>query len=237
MKKTRMPTVAGLLNLISGAFSFPAILCSTLLAFLFAEKSGYSMFTHDPFMQRAAWVTSGLLFIAGVLAIVGGIYALSRKRWGLALAGSIAALFPILLPGIVSIILTVKSKKEFQLREYGKTEDKTSIGLAKTSIGLAENVVGMLCYVLGWVSGLVFLLIEHENKFVRFHALQSIIIFGSLTIANIIEDLISTSTGYMGFFIWVLGMTFWIVFMVTAYLGKKYKLPWVGDLAEKWTSQ
>ena len=44
----------------------------------------------------------------------------------------------------------------------------------KTSIGLTENIAGLLCYVLGWISGLIFLLIEQENKFVRFHAIQSI---------------------------------------------------------------
>jgi len=46
--------------------------------------------------------------------------------------------------------------------------------MEKTSTGLAENVAGLLCYVLGWVSGLVFVLIEQESKFVRFHAIQSI---------------------------------------------------------------
>ena len=52
--------------------------------------------------------------------------------------------------------------------------------MEKTSTGLDENVAGLLCYVLGWVSGLVFILIEQENNFVRFHAMQSIIVFGAL---------------------------------------------------------
>ena len=62
--------------------------------------------------------------------------------------------------------------------------------MEKTSTGLDENVAGLLCYVLGWISGIVFLLIEPENKFVRFHAIQSIIVFGILNVAGIILNLI-----------------------------------------------
>ena len=58
--------------------------------------------------------------------------------------------------------------------------------MAKTSVEMDENVAGLLCYVLGWISGLVFFLIEKKNKFVRFHALQSIIVFGVLTLASIV---------------------------------------------------
>jgi hypothetical protein len=49
---------------------------------------------------------------------------------------------------------------------------------AKASTGLEPNVAGLLCYLVGWITGLVFILIEKENQFVRFHAMQSIIIFG-----------------------------------------------------------
>ena len=59
----------------------------------------------------------------------------------------------------------------------------------KTSTGLAENVAGLLCYVLGWISGLIFILIEPENKFVRFHAIQSIFVFSILTVAGLIKKL------------------------------------------------
>jgi len=104
----------------------------------------------------------------------------------------------------------------------------------QTSVGLAENVVGLLCYVLGWVSGLVFILIEQENKFVRFHAMQSMIVFGVLMIANFVIGWIP----YIGaFFVWitsVVAFILWIVLMVKAYQGARYKLPWAGDLAERW---
>ncbi len=51
--------------------------------------------------------------------------------------------------------------------------------MGKSSTGLDENVAGLLCYVLGWVSGLVFFLIEKESKFVKYHAMQSIVVFGA----------------------------------------------------------
>ena len=106
--------------------------------------------------------------------------------------------------------------------------------MEKTSTGLPENVAALLCYVLGWVSGLVFILIEQENKFVRFHALQAIIVFGVLTVAIFILSWIPVIGGFITQIIGLLGFVLWIVLMVKAYQGKRYKLPWSGDLAEKW---
>jgi uncharacterized membrane protein len=105
--------------------------------------------------------------------------------------------------------------------------------MAKTSTGLDENVAGLLCYVVGWITGLVFILIEKENKFVRFHALQSIIVFGILTLASIVIRWIPIIGWVIGGLIGVLAVVLWIVLMVKAYQGEKYKLPWAGDLAEK----
>ena len=50
----------------------------------------------------------------------------------------------------------------------------------KTSLGIDQNLAGLLCYVVGWVTGIVFLILEGKNKFVRFHAVQSIVVFGAL---------------------------------------------------------
>jgi uncharacterized membrane protein len=105
--------------------------------------------------------------------------------------------------------------------------------VAKTSTGLDENVAGLLCYVVGWITGLVFILIEKENKFVRFHAVQSIIVFGILTLASIVIRWIPIIGWVIGWLIGVLAVVLWIVLMVKAYQGEKYKLPWAGDLAEK----
>ena len=106
--------------------------------------------------------------------------------------------------------------------------------MEKTSTGLSENVAGLLCYVLGWVSGVVFMLIEQESKSVRFHAMQSIIVFGALTIARFILGWIP----FIGaFFVWLIPAVvfiLWIVLMVKAYQGTMYKLPWAGNLADRW---
>lgn len=101
--------------------------------------------------------------------------------------------------------------------------------MAKTSTGLDENVAGLLCYVLGWISGTIFILIETENKFVRFHAMQSIVVFGILTVAGIILSFVP----YIGWLVPAVSFILWVVLMVKAYQGAKYKLPWAGNLAER----
>jgi len=105
--------------------------------------------------------------------------------------------------------------------------------MAETSVELDENVAGLLCYILGWISGLVFFLIEKKNKFVRFHALQSIIVFGVLTLASIVLGWIPFIGWLISTIISVLAIVLWIILMIKAYQGEKFKLPWAGDLAEK----
>jgi uncharacterized membrane protein len=109
--------------------------------------------------------------------------------------------------------------------------------MAKTATGLEEKVAGLLCYVLGWVSGIVFLILEPENKFVRFHAIQSIIVFGAITIAMAILSWIPFIGIFFGWILWVLWVILWIVLMVKAYQGTKYKLPVSGNMAEKWAGK
>jgi len=104
----------------------------------------------------------------------------------------------------------------------------------KTSTGLAENVAGLLCYVLGWVSGIVFLIIEPENKFVRFHAFQSIIVFGIISLIGIVFSPIPVLGGIITWLASIVGFILWIVLMVMAVQSRKYKIPWAGNLAEKW---
>ena len=106
----------------------------------------------------------------------------------------------------------------------------------KTSTGLDENVAGLLCYVVGWITGVIFILIEQENKSVRFHAMQSIIVFGSINIAGLIVGWIPFIGGFFAGVLGVVAFILWIVLMVKAYQGAMYKVPWAGNLAEKWAS-
>ena len=121
-----------------------------------------------------------------------------------------------------------------EVYSYSKPRLKgEGVTMAKTSTGLEENVAGLLCYVLGWITGLIFILIEKENKFVRFHAMQSIVVFGILTIANIILSLIPFVGWVLGYLISILAIVLWIILMIKAYQKEKFKLPWAGDFAEK----
>ena len=108
--------------------------------------------------------------------------------------------------------------------------------MEKTSTGLQENVAALLCYVALWATGLIFILLETDNKFVRFHAMQSILVFGSLSVISIIL----TPLGVIGLGVasaaGILALVLWIVLMVKAYQGEKYMLPVVGELADRWSA-
>lgn len=105
--------------------------------------------------------------------------------------------------------------------------------LGKTSTGLEANVAGLLCYLLGWITGLIFFLIEKENKYVRFHALQSILVFGAFTVLPFILVMIPALGPMLLPLVSLLELVLWIVLMVKAYQGEKFKLPLAGDIAEK----
>ncbi len=104
----------------------------------------------------------------------------------------------------------------------------------KTSLGLRPNIEALLCYLLGWITGLIFLLLERESRFVRFHAIQSAITFGALNAVFLIMFWISPLLLGMGLVV-VIGISLglWLVLMNKAYRGQWHKLPWVGDFAEK----
>ncbi|MDO8577887.1 MAG: DUF4870 domain-containing protein [Dehalococcoidales bacterium] len=103
----------------------------------------------------------------------------------------------------------------------------------KTSMGLEPNVAGLLCYAVGWITGIIFLIMEKENHFVRFHAFQSIVVFGAITVVSIILSFVPIIGWTLG---WLIGMgafILWIILMLKAYQGIQWKLPVAGDFAEK----
>jgi uncharacterized membrane protein len=102
----------------------------------------------------------------------------------------------------------------------------------KTGSGLQENVAGLLCYVLGWITGIIFLLIEKDNKFVRFHAVQSIVVFGAYTVLVIVLNFVPLIGWIISTIVGILAFILWIVLMVKAYQGQLYKLPVAGNIAE-----
>ena len=102
-----------------------------------------------------------------------------------------------------------------------------------TSLGISQNMAGALAYLLGWVTGIGFLLIEKENSFVRFHAMQSVVVFVALTIASIIAGWLPVIGGVLSSLVGLGGIFLWLFLMYQAYLGVRYKLPYAGDFAEK----
>ena len=107
----------------------------------------------------------------------------------------------------------------------------------KTTLGLDENITGLLCYVLGWVTGIVFLVLEKENKFVRFHAVQSLATFLALFVISIVVGMIPFIGWIISILIAPLGVILWILLMYKAFKGEKFKLPIVGNFAEEQISK
>jgi len=105
--------------------------------------------------------------------------------------------------------------------------------MAKTSMNLEENVAGLLCYVVGWITGIVFLVLEKENTFVRFHALQSILTFLPLSVIAWFLGWIPFVGWALGALVWILMVILWLILMYKAYQGERYKLPLAGEIAEK----
>ena len=103
----------------------------------------------------------------------------------------------------------------------------------KSSTGMQANLAALLAYVLGLVTGLVFFLIEKESRFVKFHAMQSIAFSVVMFIAGLILALIPF-IGVPGTAVLNLaGLVVWIILMVKAYQGERFKLPVLGDFAEQ----
>jgi len=103
---------------------------------------------------------------------------------------------------------------------------------APSTEGLAENVAGLLCYAVGWVTGIIFLLID-KRPWVKFQAAQSIAVFGGLTIIRIGLVFIGHFIGWAIFgLIGLVGFVLWIFLMVKAYQHENVRIPIAADIAD-----
>ena len=102
----------------------------------------------------------------------------------------------------------------------------------KSSTGLEENVAGFLCYLFGFITGIVFLVVEKKSSFVKFHAMQSTITFLSLFVVSFIIGMIPI-IGLLVYPIWILSLILWLLLMIKALRGERYSLPIVGKMAEE----
>lgn len=110
----------------------------------------------------------------------------------------------------------------------------------KTRLGFSENAEGALAYLLGPFSGILFLIIEYKNQFVKFHALQSILFFGAAAFLNFILNFIFSVFPFFGLwfvgfvvcgFIALVSFIFYVILIVTAYQGRVLRVPFIGDVA------
>lgn len=104
--------------------------------------------------------------------------------------------------------------------------------MPKSSTGLDENIAGFICYLGSIVTGLIFFLLEKDSRFVKFHAMQSVVFFAMLFIVR-------GAFGYVPLIGWVIklllslvGLALWLVLMVSAYHHERLRLPVVSEIAD-----
>lgn len=116
--------------------------------------------------------------------------------------------------------------------------------MVKTSLGLEVNVEAALCYLGIWITGIIFYFVDDKNKTIRFHAMQSILVFLPLSILGwIFGGFFGVFhygsewyfLGWISWLFWILVVILWLILMIKAYQMQKIKLPIIGDIAEKHT--
>ena len=128
--------------------------------------------------------------------------------------------------------------------------------VGKSSTGLDENVAALLSYIFGWISGLIFFLMEKDSRLVRFHAMQSILLNVSFIVILIalyiawavvvivlamISDVLASIGGLLfGLLILVFFIAIliaWVMCLIKAYGQQYFKLPIIGNFAEKFSQK
>ena len=113
-----------------------------------------------------------------------------------------------------------------------------------TSTGVDARLSALLCYLAWWVSGVVFLVIEQEHRAVRFHAAQSIVLFGGLTAVIVLLSAISVAalfispalfqaTWMFSYVVWLVAVLLWLYVLLKTFRGETWRVPIAGDLAAR----
>jgi uncharacterized membrane protein len=113
-------------------------------------------------------------------------------------------------------------------------------GATATTGGMSDNVAGMLAYIT-IIPAIVFLVIEpyNKNRFIRFHSFQNIFFHVAWFVLWIVLATVAhiPFLGWLTILVWPLiglgGLILWIVLLLKAYQGQMFKLPFIGDIAEK----
>lgn len=125
----------------------------------------------------------------------------------------------------------------YQQQTYGQPGQlyNTANPNGPTTINMEPNVAAGLSYFT-WIAGLVFFLIEKQNRFVRFNAMQSILLNAVVIVAGIILGFIPVLGAILVPLVWIAGFILWLICIINAFQGKYFKLPVIGDYAERWAN-
>jgi uncharacterized membrane protein len=117
-----------------------------------------------------------------------------------------------------------------------------------TSTGVDPRLSALLCYLAWWVSGVVFLVIEQQHRAVRFHAAQSLVLFGGLTVVIVVLSVISVAalfispaifqaTWMVSYLVWFGAVLLWLMVLLKTFRGETWHVPFAGDLAARIASR
>jgi uncharacterized membrane protein len=113
-----------------------------------------------------------------------------------------------------------------------------------TSTGVDHRLASVLCYAGWWVTGLVFLFAERQHRGVRFHAAQSLLVFGALSAVMLASGGVSAVAFFVagpsfrllqaaGNLVWLGAVALWLVLMLRTWRGETWRVPMVADLADR----
>src|SRR5690625_294249 len=111
----------------------------------------------------------------------------------------------------------VNKKKQTVCKENGEFGLNSGNEKQKTSAGLEQNIAGFLCYVGGFITGVIFLFIEKENRFVRYHAIQSILVTAALLFLSLVLTIIPVIGWIISLLLIPVYFILWIYMMFKAY--------------------
>ena len=124
-------------------------------------------------------------------------------------------------------------------------EQSSSLPLTgETSTGVDARVSALLCYIAWWVSGLIFLVIEQRHRGVRFHAAQSMVVFGGLSIVIALLSVLSVAmllvsggafaaVRLIAELVWILSVILWLVVMIKTFNGETVRVPGAAGIATR----
>ena len=134
--------------------------------------------------------------------------------------------------------LTPEERKKIYEEEKARIEAREQLErerrrpASEATVDIEPNVAGLLCYLGVWITGIIFFVIEKKNNWIRFHAAQSLVLFGSFALTAMVLGWIPVFGRVVTAVLGITGFILWIVLMVKAYHGERYKVFIAGDIAE-----